>query len=112
MKCIFLEKNIEYVKKNPFFLDIYITYLIGLHVVGITCLFRANWLVARRQPAASPIGIQLTGVEMGKPCTPSPRSMKVSSQRIWLVFLTLPRQNCHMTYTQPHYTVCGVLSRT
>ncbi len=49
-----------------------ITYLTGLHVVGITGLFRANWLVARCQPAASPIGIQLTGGEMGKPCIPPP----------------------------------------
>jgi hypothetical protein len=73
------------------------THLGGFIVMGVKGIVHSDWLGAG--PAVSPIGSQLAKEEIGKlgpPCT-----IEMSCGRLWQIFWTLPRQNCHKTHPPP-----------
>jgi hypothetical protein len=85
------------------------TYLSAFIAIVVKGLFHSDWLGAC--PAASPIGPQLGEGETGKSGKPL-STIDLSCWWIWQVFLTLPRQNCHVTHPPPfQLRTCSTLQQ-
>jgi hypothetical protein len=77
------------------------TYLAGLHVIGVKGLFHADWLGTRTS-----LQRLLLTHSLGRKSQPIPQHQKKADGRSGrFVFLTLPRPNltlsCHLTHHPP-----------